>query len=46
VVFLDANSYSLTCSAEEETAMVLRAAASEITEEDWTEWVVRSTAAK
>ncbi|HWB32725.1 MAG TPA: type II toxin-antitoxin system death-on-curing family toxin [Acidobacteriaceae bacterium] len=38
VVFLDANGFRLACSAEEETAMVLRAAASEITEEEWTVW--------
>lgn len=46
VVFLDANGYRLTCSEVEETAMVLRAAASEIGEEEWTAWVVRSAAAK
>jgi len=46
VVFLEANGFSLICSAEEETAMVLRAAASEIAEEEWTAWVVRSVAAK
>jgi death-on-curing protein len=34
VVFLEANSYQLACTVEEEIAMVLRAAASEITEED------------
>lgn len=37
---------SLVCSVEEETAMVLRAAASEIAEDEWTAWVVRSVAAK
>jgi death-on-curing protein len=46
VVFLDANGSRLACSAEEETAMVLRAAGSEITEEEWTAWVVRSVKAK
>ncbi len=45
-VFLEANGFSLICSVEEETAMVLRAAASEITEEEWTAWVARSAAAK
>jgi death-on-curing protein len=45
-VFLEANGFSLICSVEEETAMVLRAAASEITEEEWTAWVARSVAAK
>ena len=45
-MFLELNGYRLTCSEVEETAMVLRAAASEITEEEWTAWVVRSVAAK
>ena len=39
IVFLDLNGYRLTCGQVEETAMVLRAAASEITEEQWTAWV-------
>lgn len=42
VTFLRLNGYRLTCSEVEETAMVLRAAASEIGEEEWTGWVVRS----
>jgi death-on-curing protein len=46
VVFLNANGFNLVCSVEEETAMVLRAAASEIGEAEWTAWVVRSAAAK
>ena len=41
-VFLKANGFVLTCSVEEETAMVLRAAASEIDEAAWTAWVERS----
>jgi death-on-curing protein len=45
-MFLELNGHRLTCSAVEETAMVLRAAASEITEEEWTAWVARSVAAK
>jgi death-on-curing protein len=45
-MFLELNEYQLTCSAVEETAMVLRAAASEITEDEWTAWVARSVAAK
>lgn len=45
ITFLDTNGYRLTCSEAEETEMVLRAAASEITEEEWTAWVVRSVAA-
>jgi death-on-curing protein len=43
-IFLDINGYRLTCSEAEETAMVLRAAASEIDEGTWTEWVERSIA--
>ena len=45
-MFLELNGHRLTCSEVEETAMVLRAAASEISEEEWTAWVVRSVAAK
>jgi death on curing protein len=44
VAFLEMNEYRLACSEEEETAMVLRAAAGETTEEEWTAWVVRSVA--
>ena len=44
-LFLDLNEYGLTCSEVEETAMVLRAAASEIRAEEWTAWVVRSVVA-
>jgi death-on-curing protein len=46
VVFLEANGLTLICSVEEEIAVVLRAAASEIAEEEWTAWVVRSVGAK
>ena len=45
-MFLELNGYRWTCSEVEETAMVLRATASEITEEEWVAWVVRSVAAK
>jgi death-on-curing protein len=41
-MFLELNGHRLACSEVEETAMVLRAAASEINEEEWTAWVVRS----
>ena len=41
-IFLDLNGHRLTCSEVEETAMVLRAASSELSEEEWTAWVVRS----
>ncbi len=40
VGFLAWNGYDVSCSEVEETAMVLEAAAGEITEEQWTEWVV------
>jgi len=39
VMFLELNGHRLTCSEVEETAMTLRAAASEIDEERWTAWV-------
>jgi death-on-curing protein len=39
VVFLELNGWDLGCSEAEEAAMVLRAAAGEITEHAWTEWV-------
>ncbi len=42
VAFLELNGQRLACSEDEETAMVLRVAASEITEEEWTAWVGRS----
>ena len=45
-MFLELNAHRLTCSEVEETGMVIRAASSEITEEEWTAWVVRSVAAK
>jgi len=45
VIFLDINGFELTCSEVEETAMVLRAASSEITEDEWKAWVERSIAA-
>jgi death on curing protein len=43
-IFLEINDHRLTCSEVEETAMILRAAASEITEEAFTAWVERSVA--
>ncbi len=43
VVFLELNGWELSCSEAEETAMVLRAAAPEITEHAWTEWVRQRT---
>ena len=41
VVFLELNGWELSCSEAEETATVLRAAAGEITEPAWSEWVRR-----
>lgn len=41
VTFLELNGYELACSEVEETARVLQAAASEITEDEWTAWVER-----
>jgi death-on-curing protein len=46
VVFLKLNGYLLPVSAEEQIAMVLRVAASEMPEEEWTAWVERSVAAR
>ncbi len=42
VTMLGRNGYGFKCSEAEETAMVLRAAASEIDEGTWTAWVERS----
>ena len=42
VTFLRWNGCRLACSEVEETAMVLRAAASESSEEEWTAWGVRT----
>ncbi len=44
ITFLKLNGFELTCSEVEETAMVLRAAASEMDEAEWTAWVMRSVA--
>jgi len=44
VIFLDINGHRPTCSEVEETAMILSAAASEITEDEFTAWVERSIA--
>jgi death on curing protein len=41
VSFLHLNGFELDCTEVEETAMILRAAASEITEEVFVEWVAR-----
>jgi death-on-curing protein len=44
VVFLELNGHTLTCSQEEETAIVRRVAASEMSEDEWTAWVLRNVA--
>lgn len=44
VAFLHGNGFRFACTSEEETAMAMRAAASEISEEEWTAWVERSVA--
>jgi death on curing protein len=46
VVFLDRNGWELTCGEAEETATVLRAAAGEIKERAWSDWVRRSARKK
>jgi death on curing protein len=45
-MFLELNGYRLICSEVEETAMMIRAAGSEIDEGEWTAWVERSVAPK
>ena len=42
VVLLDLNGWRLVCTEVEETAMVLRAAAGEISEDEWVTWVRRA----
>jgi len=42
VAFLRLNGYALLVSEDEQVRMVLRAAASEISEEEWIGWVERS----
>ncbi len=42
VTFLKLNGCSFACLEVEETAMVLRAAAGEMTEQEWIDWVGRS----
>jgi death on curing protein len=44
VAFLEMNGHWLTCTEAEETTMVLRAAAGETTETEWTAWVVANVA--
>ncbi len=44
VVFLHVNRYQLQCHLSEEIAMVLRVAASEVGEDEWTAWVIEHVA--
>ncbi len=46
VVFLDLNGWELACSEADETTMVLRAAAGDITEAAFSVWVQRSARQK
>jgi death-on-curing protein len=45
VTFLRLNGWRLNCSEVEETAMMLRAAGSEVTEDEFAAWVERTVAA-
>ena len=45
-IFLEINGFALRCSEVEETAMILRAAASEITEAQWTAWCEKTIVKK
>jgi death-on-curing protein len=44
MIFLEINGHRITCSEVEETAMILRAAASEISEDELKDWVERNIA--
>ena len=43
-VTLEGNAFELRCTEEEEVAAVLKAAAGEFTEAEWTAWVVENSA--
>jgi death-on-curing protein len=45
-MFLELNCWDMACGEAEVTAMVLQAAAGEISEHDWNDWVVRRSAKK
>ncbi len=42
VTYLEMNGFTWNCGEVEETAMVLRAAAKEMKEDEWEAWVVRN----
>jgi len=46
VVFLDLNGWELKCSQAEETAMILGAAAGDLSEPAWAKWVARTARKK
>ena len=46
VTYLEMNGFTWTCGEVEETAMVLRAAAREMKEDEWEAWVVRNVGKK
>lgn len=46
VMSAELNGHQLTCTEAEETAMVLKAAGSEISEDDWTAWALRAVQPK
>ena len=46
VTYLEMNGFTWKCGEVEETAMVLRAAAKEMKEDEWEAWVVRNVGKK
>ena len=46
VTYLEMNGFTWNCGEVEETAMVLRAAAKEMQEDEWEAWVVRNVGKK
>jgi death-on-curing protein len=46
VTFLEMNGFTWNCGEVEETAMVLRAAAKEMKEDEWEVWVLRNVGKK
>ena len=46
VAFLELNGWELTCTQAEETTMILRAAAGEINERAWINWLQRCAGKK
>ena len=41
VTYLEMNRHTWNCGEVEETAMIMQAARKQITERQWTEWVIR-----